>query len=348
MLLARGYYGPDVQAVLGYGGHTDWFGFRRIPYATRLDYGLEYSTGKRSFRGGMTLTRQRENSGAFWEIDALASGIETIRFYGFGNETRESVLNDDAAFYRVNQSEVIAGISVGARFGPGRRNRFSIGPTVRWSDTDLSDELNRDRFIAVARPYGTGRFGMAGVRAGVIIEGRDHPNFATRGAALALNAAGYGGVWDAAKPVGRVDAEGSVALSPRGSWRPTLNLMAGGVTTFGKIPFFVAPTLGGIHSLRGFRPDRFVGEDAVYGSAELRVPIARLKLVVPGEQGIFGFSDVGRVFVTGESSQNWHNTAGGGVWLSFLGRGNLIFVGFGKPTSGSEGGRTIVGLGFPF
>jgi hypothetical protein len=34
--------------------------------------------------------------------------------------------------------------------------------------------------------------------------------------------------------------------------------------------------------------------------------------------GIFGLADAGRVFVTGESSDQWHTAFGGGVWMSLL------------------------------
>jgi outer membrane protein assembly factor BamA len=189
---------------------------------------------------------------------------------------------------------------------------------------------------------------MVGMRADLLIDGRKHPKFATKGARLRIQALGYPGWWDAVKPVARVDAEASLALAPSGRWKPSLNFMAGGAKTFGTVPFFVAPTLGGLHTLRGYRPDRFAGEDAAYGSAELRVPLTRIKLVVPGEQGIFGFSDIGRVFVTGESSDEWHSTFGGGVWFSFIGRDNVLLAGVGKPTKGNEGARVVIGFGFPY
>lgn len=345
ILLASGLLGPDVDAVLGYSGHTEWYGFRRVPYGTRADYGVELSTGKSSGRARLGLTRQFENSRGFVELAGVASGIETLRWYGFGNTTRQSVASDDARFYRLSQNELSAALRIGVRFGA--RSRFDIGPQVSWSETDLNDADNADRFIAQDNPYGTGRFGLLGFGARLLLEGRDHPRFATSGAALSIEASGFGG-GDAVKPVGRVDVQGSVALAPNGKWRPSLNLMAGGVKTTGPVPFFLAPTLGGTRTLRGYRPDRFAGEAAVYGSAELRLPLSRLKFVVPGQQGVFGFSDIGRVYVEGEVSDDWHSTVGGGVWLSFLTRDNVVFAGAGKPTRGDEGVRIFVGFGFPY
>ncbi|PYP43170.1 MAG: hypothetical protein DMD43_00165 [Gemmatimonadetes bacterium] len=342
VLLLTASYGTDVGVVAGYAGHTDWFGFRRVPYATRVDYRAVLSSGKTSGRVGLGVTRQFENSHGFVELDGLASGIETLRWYGLGNETVDS---GTPSFYRAHQIELAGGASIGFRFG--RRNRISIGPVIRWSDTDLGSEDNKGRFIAVDKPYGTGRFGMGGLRAALLLDTRDHPAFATRGVTLSLMATGYPGWWDAVKPVGRAEAEGSLSLAPRGSWQPSLTLLGGGVKTWGTVPFFVAPTLGGSRMLRGYRPDRFAGDASLYGTAEVRLPLTRIRLVVPGQQGVFAFADGGRVYLDGETSDTWHATTGGGVWLSFLGRDNVVYAGAGRPTRGNEGTRFVLGFGFP-
>ena len=70
--------------------------------------------------------------------------------------------------------------------------------------------------------------------------------------------------------------------------------------------------------------------------------------MLPGQQGIFAFYDVGRVYVEGERSDELHAAVGGGVWFAFLGRGQLVYVGAGKPTKDKEGTRIFVGFGFPF
>ena len=246
----------------------------------------------------------------------------------------------------MGQNELSAALRLGYRFGA--RNQFSIGPLLRWSQTDPDRGDNADRFIALDQPYGIRRFGLVGMGAELVVDGRDQPKFATRGATLRVEAAGYPGLWDADKPLGRVDAEATLTIAPSGSWRPSLNLMAGGSKSWGKLPFVVAPTLGGMRTLRGYRPDRFAGEDAVYASAEARIPLTRIRFVVPGQQGIFGFTDIGRVYVGGETSDEWHSTFGGGVWFSFLSRSNVVVVGAGKPTKGDEGPRLIIGFGFPY
>ncbi len=78
------------------------------------------------------------------------------------------------------------------------------------------------------------------------------------------------------------------------------------------------------------------------------MPISRLTIIIPGQQGIFGFGDAGRVYLKGESSDRMHSAVGGGIWMSFLNRDNVLFVGMGKPTKDKEGSRVVAGFGFPF
>lgn len=342
--LLTGYFATDLGAVIQYGGYIDWFGFRSIPYSTRLSYQLQYSTAKQSGRFIGGYTRQFENSNGFYRFDVLASGIETLRWYGLGNETPQI---GSKAFYKLNQNLLGAGLRFGSRFG--RNDLWSIGPEVRWSDAPLDSKPNSERFIATDEPYGSGRFGMAGMGAELRIDGRDYPGFATKGVYLSLKASAFPKAWDVEESFGKVEAEGSLALAPRGSWQPSLNLFVGGVKTFGdRIPFFETARLGGLRTLRGYNFDRFAGEAAVYGSAELRLPLTRIKFVLPGQQGVFGFYDAGRVYVDGETSDEMHSAIGGGFWMSFLTRSTVAFVGVARPTKDKEGNRVIVGFGFPF
>ena len=59
-------------------------------------------------------------------------------------------------------------------------------------------------------------------------------------------------------------------------------------------------------------------------NTDLRVVLARVKLIVPGDFGVHGYFDVGRVFFDGDSSNLWHTSGGAGVWFSPLVRTNTI------------------------
>ena len=81
-----------------------------------------------------------------------------------------------------------------------------------------------------------------------------------------------------------------------------LALRVGGMATFGRTPYFDAAYLGGGGTftgdvtIRAYRAQRFAGDESVFGNADLRILLGRVKLLFPGDYGVLGFFDVGRVF----------------------------------------------------
>jgi len=140
---------------------------------------------------------------------------------------------------------------------------------------------------------------------------------------LSLGASLFPEVWDVERTFGEVHGEASAYLSPAMPLHPTLALRAGGKRVWGTYPFHEAAYLGSPY-VRGLHSARYAGDASAYGSAELRLPLFRPYIVVPGEFGVLGFTDVGRVFLDGESSDVWHTGVGGGVWFSFLQRANTL------------------------
>ncbi len=83
--------------------------------------------------------------------------------------------------------------------------------------------------------------------------------------------------------------------------------------------FYQAATLGGANSLRGYREERFTGEQAVAFSTDLRYSFNRFKTgLLPLQLGVYGGYDYGRVWFSGEDSNMWHDSFGGGVWINAI------------------------------
>src|SRR5206468_237774 len=97
---------------------------------------------------------RRSNSPLFTSVFARASGIEILRFYGFGNET---VNAGPDRFFKVKQDQLVLEPSVGVFVTP--RLTLSVGPRVKYAKTNLDP----DRFITAVQPYGVDKFGEAGV-----------------------------------------------------------------------------------------------------------------------------------------------------------------------------------------
>jgi hypothetical protein len=112
----------------------------------------------------------------------------------------------------------------------------------------------------------------------------------------------------------------------------------------GTYPFFEAAFLGG-PTLRGLRTNRYAGDGSLYGGAELRFKLADAFLLIPGEIGVFGLGDVGRVFLEGEDSKRWHRGLGGGAYFTTPNRRNSLSLAVAR-SEGRTGFYVTTGLAF--
>jgi hypothetical protein len=109
--------------------------------------------------------------------------------------------------------------------------------------------------------------------------------------------------------------------------------------------FYQAATLGGDNDLRGYRRERFTGKQSFYHSNDLRFTLGRWKSsFIPIVYGITGGYDYGRVWTPNDSSEKWHQSAGGGLWLNGAG----VVTAKVNYFQGSDGGRFSVGFLFGF
>lgn len=311
-----GSAGADLGAFLGIGISTTDYGFRKDPYASQYLLRAGYATSPKTFRAEFRGEWRPENTHRHTNLLVRASGIEILRFFGFGNETLN---NGDKNFYKVRQEQYLVEPSVTIPLSS--RLAFSIGPRVQYNRL----EANTGRFIAtIPSLYGRGNFGQVGARARVRLDTRDIPAAPRRGILLNLEGVVYPGVWDVRSTFGRVGGDLSTYLSAGIPTQPTLALRVGGEGVLGRFPFHEAAYLGGRATVRGWQEQRFAGDASVYGNAELRLRLGRVPLIVPTDLGIFGLADVGRVYRTGESSDEWHTGFGGGISLGFLTRANTM------------------------
>ena len=309
--------GPDVGVLVG-GGLT-WidYGFRQQPIAAQHTLRVAYATGARQAKAEYLGEFHGEGRRAYATARLLTSGIETLRFHGFGNET---VISNSNSFYRVRQIELLFEPSLVIPLAS--RATFSTGPMVQFTSTKAGN-----RFINQSAPYGAGRFGLVGARAELRFDTRDIPGNATRGVLLKAGTSIVPELWDVRSTFAEVHGSASTYLgASHFPTRPVLALRVGGKQVFGTAPYPEAAYIGNASTVRLGRENRYGGDAAVWGSAELRLSFGGFRFVVPGEWGILALGDVGRVFLDGESSEAWHAAYGGGLWLGFLGRGNTISV----------------------
>ncbi len=109
--------------------------------------------------------------------------------------------------------------------------------------------------------------------------------------------------------------------------------------------FYHAQSIGGDTGLRGYRNNRFAGKTSFYQSTDLKWRLKRyVTAVTPITIGVFGGFDYGRVWLSEDASNTWHNSFGGGFWIGSL---NAFSVNAGYFVS-DEDAIIQVGLGFGF
>lgn len=309
--------GPDVGLLAGGGVTYTRYGFRKDPFAERYRLRAGYATGASTVRVDFRGEWHRVNSPVTFIFLARASGIDVLRFHGFGNETSEV---GSSEFYRVNQTDYSVAPKIAMPLAP--HVWLSAGPRFRFSSTNF----DQNRFISIARPYGSGNFSAGSVGADLEVDTRDHENAATRGVLFTAGGSFFPKLFSVdSSNFGEVHGLAATYLTAKSlPLEPTLALRAGAKKVWGTYPYQEAAFIGGNSTVRLGRENRYAGDAAVYGGAELRLRLSRFFFLVPGDFGIFGLSDVGRVYLKGESSDRWHGAAGGGVWFAFLGRANTI------------------------
>jgi surface antigen Omp85-like protein len=312
-------YSADLGPFLGYGFHTERYGFRKEPYANVHQVRAGWSFDQKSFRADYTGEYHRENRGSFLGLFAYASGVEVLRFYGFGNETLAPSGNNE--FNKVDANQFLLYPTFKVPFST--KGLLSFGPAAKYTQSDQG----KDQFINVVRPYGVGDYGSLALAGVLSWDGRDSAVFPRKGVFAAARASYFPEIWDVTSAFSQVN--GNVNTYFSAGRAVTFALRAGGKKVFGTYPYLEAASIGegGLgpgalseprDTVRGYRARRYLGDGSLWGNADVRLRVSHITLVLPGSWGLQGFADIGRVWVKGESSDTWHPGVGGGIWVSLL------------------------------
>jgi len=298
----------DVGLLTRVGWTTTGWGFRKLPWADQQSANVTYSTKLQRFRGDYSGRYRPEESNLLFGLDTHYSGIEVIGFYGFGNETEDQ---DDETRADVKQREVFLMPSVHRSLG--EKAEVSIGPLAKFYRTtriagSVLDEVN---------PYGIEETGQIGAQAGFTLDTTDRVGLPSRGVRAEIVGSVYPKLWDLESAFGEVHGEVAAWLgATRAPLSPTLKLRAGGKQVFGTYPFYEAAFIGGARTVRGLDHQRYAGDAAVWGGAELTLRLFEISVFAPSQVGLIGVADIGRVYLDGESSDKWHHGFGGGLYVA--------------------------------
>ena len=308
-------FDTDNGVTVGAGVQLSKYNFRERP----VEY-VQQIIGSYSSIGGVTINY----SGDFYSLvrngrlnlKVIYSTLFAIRYFGFGNETSFDKDLNKNDFYRIDQELFTIFPMFYYNFSQNYIGR--VGFSFIYTNTKMNNEELLDDFKFGT--YGLDELNPLGLHVGLEIDNRNNPVIPSSGFYGDFRGAAFPKVFNLDEAFYRAGADIRTYLPFNVFNGATLALRAGGEKIWGKYPFYAAAFLGGIENLRGYNRWRFSGDASVFGQAEARIWLTKMKLLFKSKLGMNLFIETGRVFVEGNSqdSEKWHPSYGGGLWLSYL------------------------------
>ncbi len=339
-------FNPDDGLRIGVLNHFTHYGLQRNPFTQKHSISASYYTGS----SGFDVSYKGEFSNIFHNWNFGIEGLYTspnfaINFFGPGNDTEYDKDEVDLDFNRVRIRKWNAAISLIWRGRDG--GYFQFKPLVE----SFEVENTEDRFVNTVFVANSTVFEQqtyAGAEVSYKFKNMNDLAFPTLGMDIGITA-GYKTNIDGGDNENRFTyVEPHLAIDHKliKSGKLVLATKLGGKAILGDdFEFYHGAQLGGVHSLRGFRNERFTGKYSLYQNTDLRLQLGKFKTsFIPLKYGITGGFDYGRVWLEDDDSDTWNNSVGGSFWVSGLDTFTANVGYFGS----SDGGRLVFVLGFAF
>jgi hypothetical protein len=309
-------YNPDDGFQVGLSGNFTKYGFRRNPFTAQHRFRAGYYFATQSF----DLWYQGEFANAFGEYNFLVGAHftnpnYTQNYFGLGNETinPEEELGKDYNRVRLSRIGGEAGIVRETPFG--RYYKF----VASFEGVEVED--TQDRLISEAFGSGSNIFEtqyFAGLEGTFRYESYDDVLNPTNGMRFQVIGGGKMNTGETDNFYAYLNPYMGFyrAVSRNRKW--VLHTRADAKVNFGdSFEFYQAATLGGPENLRGFREERFAGESSFVWGNDLRYSFDSFKTsLFPLQIGVFAGYDIGRVWLDDQDSELWHDSYGGGFWIT--------------------------------
>lgn len=312
----------DDGLILGAGFRfTKQEGFRKYPYSSMHQLTAGYSFSTNAYRIKYTGEWLHAIDSADIVLGALVKAPNnTINFFGIGNETIFNKTGKKVIrYYRTRFSTYQVDPALRWRM---KNNSVSVGPSLYYYTYDADD--NQGRFITNVSQIGSyDSLSIAEHKlhlGGVLQFTRDSRNLKTlpqKGTFINVRLQAYKGVGEYAKDFMQLIPEFAFyqALNPSKSIIVADRI--GGTIGIGNPAFYQSAFIGGHENLLGFRQYRFAGQHSIYNNLELRIKLADVaSYILPGQFGVTGFWDAGRVWEKHDNSGKLHHGYGGGIYFA--------------------------------
>ena len=310
-------YNIDQGIQVGAGLILEKQGFRKYPYASKQEFWVDYSTGRKSFILNYSGDFKKVFGNNDFKINANLLGPNNLsNFFGLGNETAFDQHDPKGISYYRNRYDYLT-----ADFQLYRKlDHWTIGGGLATEYYTSSRSGNENKFLNDFNQSNPEELVFddrvfAGLIADVKYDSRDNIAIPKKGIYWNTQINAEQGLNGENKRYGKVQTEFRYYLNPGNAGFVIANRIGGG-TTFGDPEFFQLMQLGGVHSLRGFHTNRFTGKSMAYYDLDLRMKLFDFtSYITPGSLGLIAFNDVGRVWQPGQSSDQWHQGYGGGIYI---------------------------------
>ena len=279
-------------------------------------------------------------------VDAAAHMPRMQNFFGLGNS---SVYDKShrMRYYRTHFETYRLEPSLQWELNP--TTTAHVGPSLQWYR--FASKRNDGRLImqpGAIHTYDSLSFasdkGHVGLVAGIEKDNRNSKLRPSKGGYFRADVAGYEGVRGESKAYMQANAEMAVYVGVAQDAVVFANRVGGGMT-LGNPAFYQSQFLGGEGSLLGFRKYRFAGDHSFYNNFEVRARAVYIRnYILPGELGLIGFYDIGKVWADVDQRNAVHQ--GGGAGLYYIAANALVLQAVAGHST--EGWYPYAKLGFRF
>jgi hypothetical protein len=296
-------------------------GFRKEPYKTR-----QFVSGVRAFNtGAVRFKYEGDWIGIVGHHDLIVRGdvrapVNVTNFFGLGNETVfPHSTKADERFYRARYNFIDVSMLMRRQLQSWMRINYGLG----YQYFDVPAKENEGKYISMAPQNGLDPSTLyksksfLGAHLKLDINSKNNPVLPTRGFTMDLNIRPMLGMNPISSNILKTDIDMRVYASLFDFPRFVFATRIGWGKNYGKFDFPQAYYLGGTENLRGYRRDRFGGRSMLFNNTEIRFKVADFNTYLfPGAIGLLVFNDVGRVWIDGENSEDWHVGNGIGIWVA--------------------------------
>jgi hypothetical protein len=320
-------YNPDDGVLLGLVG-TFYRGldyttaaFSTKKYTSFQQFGFSHAFATKAFEAKYNAEWLRIIGRMDLRIQAsVFAPNSTQNFFGTGNETPINKTGDYKSYYRSRFS--LYNLSTSLRWRDKEKSSFNIGPSLEYYTYDSSD--NAGRFISTkgaVQTYDSLTLSESKLHAGIILDylmdDKDNKLLPSHGGFIHIRLQGYAGLNTYAKSYAQLFADGGFYKNVDANNVLVIADRLGGSATAGNAAFYQSMFIGGQGNLLGYRKNRFAGQYMAYNNFEARLKLASFNnYILPGQLGLIGLYDIGRVWQKEDHSNEWHDGVGGGFYFA--------------------------------